>query len=509
MKILDCTIRDGGYYTNWDFDKRVVDIYIKSMNHLPIEYLEIGYRSNEKKGYLGEYFYLPIYVMERIKTETTKKLVIILDEKDVRVEDAEDLLRPCVGLIDMVRMAIDPKNLERAIGLAKIVKGMGFEVGFNVMYMSTWKDQSNFLELLPQINDIVDYFYMVDSYGGVYPKDVIEIYGLVRAKVSIPIGFHGHNNMEMALINTLTAIDCGAEIVDATILGMGRGAGNLKTELLLTALSAKGVLDFDFNVLSKVVDGFTQLHKEYDWGTNLPYMVAGANSLPQNVVMDLVGKRFYSYNSIIRVLQNQSNGIQDNIELNPFVSSSKTNRVLILGGGPSVKEHSESIKQYLKINPDILLIHASSRNALVFDSVKNKQIFCLVGNEGYRMEEVFQGNLPIDSVCVLPPFPRKMGTYIPKSLIGNSYQLERISFTNKRNENITAVVLEICKLIKAKTIYSAGYDGYKGMMSQMELELFNENNQLFTEFINYEAEITSLTPTDYSVLIQKSIYSFI
>lgn len=509
MKILDCTIRDGGYYTNWDFDKRLVDIYIQSMNHLPIDYLEIGYRSNAKKGYLGEYFYLPIYVMERIKAETTKKLVIILDEKDVRAEDAEDLLRPCVGLIDMVRMAIDPKQFERAIGLAKVVKAMGFEVGFNVMYMSTWKNHANFLELLPQINGIADYFYMVDSYGGVYPEDVKEIYDLVRTKISVPIGFHGHNNMQMALINTLTAIDCGAEIVDATVLGMGRGAGNLKTELLLTALSAKGKMDFDFNVLSKVVDGFTQLYKEYGWGTNLPYMVAGANSLPQNVVMDLVGKRFYSYNSIIRVLQNQSNGIQDNIELNPFVASFKSNRILILGGGPSVKQHSEAIKQYLKINPDILLIHASSRNALAFDSVKNKQIFCLVGNEGYRMEEVFQGNLPQDTVCVLPPFPRKMGTYIPKSLIGNSYQLDSISFTNKSNENITAVVLEICKLVEAKTIYSAGYDGYKGEINQMELELFNENNQLFTEFINYETEITSLTPTDYSVLIQKSIYTYI
>jgi 4-hydroxy 2-oxovalerate aldolase len=313
----------------------------------------------------------------------------------------------------------------------------------------------------------------------------------------------------MALINTLTAIECGVDIVDATVLGMGRGAGNLKTELLLTALSAKEEIDFDFNVLSKVVDEFAQLHKEYDWGTNLPYMVAGANSLPQNVVMDLVGKRFYSYNSIIRVLRNQSNGIQDNINLLPFVATSKSNRILILGGGPSVKQHAEAIRQYLKINPDILLIHASSKNALVFDSLENKQIFCLVGNEGYRMENVFKGKLPNDSICVLPPFPRKMGTYIPKSLIGNSYQLEEISFTNKQNENITAVVLEICKILETKIIYSAGYDGYTDSITQMELELFNENNQLFIEFLNYEVDITSLTPTNYSILNQKSIYSFI
>ena len=249
MKILDCTLRDGGYYTNWDFDEKLVDVYIQSMNNLPIDYIEIGYRSTIKKGYLGEYFYLPLYVMERIKSETTKKLVVILDEKDVKKEDVKELLEPSLNLIDMVRLAITPESLERAIELATDVKAMGFEVGFNVMYMSNWKNQPAFLDLLPKINGIADYFYMVDSFGGVYPEDVKEIYNLVQSKINVPIGFHGHNNIELALINTLTAIECGATIVDATITGMGRGAGNLKTELLLTALNAKSNLDFDFQVL--------------------------------------------------------------------------------------------------------------------------------------------------------------------------------------------------------------------------------------------------------------------
>jgi 4-hydroxy 2-oxovalerate aldolase len=85
-KILDCTIRDGGYYTNWDFDKNLVDQYILSTNQLPIDYLEVGYRSNPMKGYLGKYFYAPIYELENIRKNALKKLVIILNEKDIRVE---------------------------------------------------------------------------------------------------------------------------------------------------------------------------------------------------------------------------------------------------------------------------------------------------------------------------------------------------------------------------------------------------------------------------------------
>ena len=135
-KILDCTLRDGGYYTNWDFNKELVNTYIQSFNELPVDYLEIGYRSNPMKGYLGEYFYSPLYVMEGLKNSSNKKLVIILDEKDVRPEQVNELLKPCVGLIDMVRIAIDPQNFKRALALAVAIKLLGFEVGFNVMYMS-------------------------------------------------------------------------------------------------------------------------------------------------------------------------------------------------------------------------------------------------------------------------------------------------------------------------------------------------------------------------------------
>ncbi len=226
MKILDCTLRDGGYYTSWDFDQNLVNTYFESLNNLPVDYLEIGYRSLPMQEYLGEYFYLPIHVIEKIKLQSNKKLVIILNEKDVTAAQLPQLLAPLVGLITMVRLAIDPKNLKRALLLAESVKKMGFEVGFNVMYMSTWAEEKGFIEELKMVDGIADYFYMVDSFGGVYPNDVINTIQIVREKTNVPLGFHGHNNMELGLINTLTALEHGVEIVDSTITGMVRGAGN-------------------------------------------------------------------------------------------------------------------------------------------------------------------------------------------------------------------------------------------------------------------------------------------
>nr|WP_315143071.1 aldolase catalytic domain-containing protein [uncultured Flavobacterium sp.] len=510
FKILDCTLRDGGYYTNWDFDKDLVETYLTAMNNLPVEYLEVGYRSPKLSGYYGEYFYCPDFVLKKLAHLSNKKLVIILDEKNIELQTVEELLKPCIGIITMVRIAIDPEQLLRAIDLAKKVKSMGFEVGFNVMYMSKWKNLPEFLSNLKHVDGVADYFYMVDSYGGVYPEDVKEIFSVVRSQMKTKIGFHGHNNLELALINTLTAIECGADMVDTTITGMGRGAGNLKTELLLTALNQRKNIEIDFNSLSSVTDSFSQLQKEYEWGTNLPYMVSGANSLPQKDVMDWVGKRYYSYNSIIRALHNQSRGIKDNEDLTIFnLENYKSQKALIVGGGMSVIAHKKAIQKYLLDNPETVIIHASSKNAMIFKDLDNKQFFCLVGNEGHRMEDVFSNEMPKNTVCVLPTFPRKMGTYIPHKLNDVAFQLKDINFTDKFIDSHSAIALQISIELGVTSLEIVGYDGYSNIISgNKEKELFVENEYLFNEYLtSTKININSLTPTSYSNLFQSSIYT--
>lgn len=514
-KILDCTLRDGGYYTQWDFDKNLVKTYFDSFNHLPVDYLEIGYRSNPMKKYLGEYFYSPPHVLEYCKESSDKKLVIILDEKDVRPEDVPNLLGPCRGYIDMVRMAIAPLNFGRALKLAAEVKKLGFEIGFNVMYMSNWKEFPNFLKQINEVTGLVDYFYMVDSYGGVYPEDVRQTYQLVRDQTDVAIGFHGHNNLQLGLINTLTAIECGASIVDATVTGMGRGAGNLRTELLLTALNSKDILidDLDFNALSKVVDPFTSMQASYGWGSNLPYMVSGAHSLPQKEVMEWVTKRYYSLNSIIRALTNQSKGLKDNKELKKldFSDVKKHDSVILIGGGPTAVKHSIAIKEFLIKNPEIAVVHASSKNAKSFEEISNEQVFCLVGNEGHRLEEVFDFKNKISGKCILPPYPRKMGTYIPIALEDCSYELASVDFTERFEDSHTAIALQTAFELGASKIYFTGYDGYSGeTIDQKEQELFLENEYLFSQFqVKYHIPLISITSSLYEGLKQDSVYSII
>jgi 4-hydroxy 2-oxovalerate aldolase len=511
-KILDCTLRDGGYYTNWDFDSSLVETYVESLNQLPVDYLEVGYRSNKLPGYLGEFFYCPIYVLRELRSKSNKKLAVILNEKDVRVTDVKQLLGPTKDYLDMVRLAIDPRNIDRALELAKAVKDLGYEVAFNVMYMSSWSEIDNFYDKLHKVEGFADYFYMVDSYGGVYPEDVKQIFSSVKERLSnVKIGFHGHNNLELALINTLTAMDCGVDIIDATVTGMGRGAGNLKTELLLTALNAKGNLNFDFNALSRLVDPFSKLQSQYEWGTNLPYMVSGGNSLPQKEVMDWVSKRYFSFNSIIRALSNQSKGIADNKQLPKLDLSGKSvGEVIIIGGGGSAKEHSRALHAFLEANQHLSVIHASSKNAPLYQDISNSQYFCLVGNEGHRLETVFSNMREVRGLCVLPPYPRKMGTYVPKAAMHKAHELSTIDFTDRHENSHSAIAIQTALELGAKKIYFAGYDGYsESKIGQKEQELFIENQFLFDKLLsNKDIEVISITPSKYD-LAKESVYAML
>ncbi len=507
MKILDCTIRDGGYYTKWDFDQSLIETYLTNMNILPVEYLEVGYRSPKMEGYHGQYYYCPDFVLQKIAKLSNKKLVIILNEKDIDVSTVAELLKPCLGIISMVRIAIDPNQLSRALVLAEKVKSLGFEVGFNVMYMSKWKGNTSFLNELKNVDGIADYFYMVDSYGGVYPSDVKEIYDIVKSKMNTKIGFHGHNNLELALINSLTAIECGADIIDATVTGMGRGAGNLKTELLLTALNQRNGLGIDFNSLSNVTDAFHDLQKNHEWGTNLPYMVSGANSLPQKDVMEWVSKRYYSINSIIRALYHQKNNSQENHNYPYFQPNNRFDEVILIGGGDSVNQHKEAILTFLGQHKNWCIIHASSRNAALFKDSVNQQYFCLVGNEGLRLERIFDNIGEFNGECILPPSPRKMGTYVPEKLVSKVSELAKNILSNVIDDSHTSIALQTALILQPKLCYVVGYDGYNSdNVNSKEQELFIENDQLFQSAMAMGLNLITLTPSKYKNLKSESIY---
>ena len=508
MQILDCTLRDGGYYTNWDFNGELVETYLKGMNELPIDYLELGYRNNSEKEYLGKFGYSPVYLLKQIRQLSNKKLAVMLNEKSTKVEDLEHLTTPIKGLVDMIRLAVDPKNLLRAIELAKAVKAQGFEVGFNIMYMSKWDQYDGCYEHLAGLNGVADILNMVDSFGGIMPNEVAAIIKRLRGIVDCKIGFHGHNNLEMALANTLAAIENGVDSVDATILGMGRGAGNLNMELLLTYLNKDG-LNVDFNALSDVITAFQPLQETYRWGTQLPYMISGANSLPQKEVMALVTNRVYSFDSIVRGLQNKKDKVEDNAKY-PLLEKAEFDEVIIIGGGNSPVDHLEGLSNFIRQRNNIALVFATARHARKFLGINVPQYYCLLGREAKRLKANVNAE-QFCATCVLPPYPRKLGTDVPEYAKDSTYELPRIEFTKEYQDSCTTLAIQTALNICKGNIYIVGYDGYPGsILSEKEVALSNENMALLRDFEKYTGKkMKSLTPSLYPELEVESIYQFI
>ena len=507
IKVLDCTLRDGGYYTNWDFSRSTVINYVKAMDELPIDIIEIGYRSISKEEYYGEFFYTPINTIDSIKQITNKPIALILNERELNNGDIEYLLKPCLNKIFLIRLAVDPSNLGGAILKAKYIKSMGFKVAFNVMYLSDWIDDEIFLLNFKGIENYIDYLYLVDSYGGVFPKQIESFIKKVKIITKVKLGFHGHNNLELALANTLSAITSGIDIIDSTVMGMGRGAGNLKTELLISVLFKSSKVNF--NSFSTLLEDFNDLQKKYNWGTNLPYILAGIHSIPQKQIMNWIQKGFYSFNSIVNALNNKiHNKIgakYPNLKLTQNYENS-----LIIGGGVSVLNHLEAIKVYLSSSDTTLIIFSSSRYLKYFQEFFDKSIVCLVGNENERLNSINKNMNFENTKFILPPSPREMGTFIPKGLERNTFELSNSETLKNSVISHCSVSIETSKNLGIDTIFLIGFDGYKETETKSkEVELFRENDEIFKKYRDTGTTLTSITPTTYKNITASSIYSFI
>ena len=302
----------------------------------------------------------------------------------------------------------------------------------------------------------------------------------------------------------------GIDYVDATITGMGRGAGNLKMELLLTYLNKHEGLEVDFNVLGDVITAFAPLKEKYGWGTNLPYMLSGANNIPQKEVMEWVTNRVYSFNSIVRALDNRKNNAEDNARFPLFEPTHKFDNVIVVGGGTNALEHQEAIKTFIASKPNTAMVFATARNAQSYLDIDVAKYYCLVGNEGHRLTANVGAN-NFKGTCILPPYPRTMGTEVPDFAKDTAYELKSINFIDQYKDSVTTIALELAMTLTEQNIYVVGYDGYPGnILSEKEVALTNENKAIFTAYqIFRKSALKSLTPSIYKELDVKSVYQFI
>lgn len=280
LKVLDCTIRDGGLINNYQFSKDFVKAVYRATCDAAVDIVELGKKLEESDEYTREKYGAWNFcddddLKEVIDSHESEYRPLIAVMYDVGRVDISKLQPRDQSPIDMVRVACYVHQIDAGLDLVRRCKDLGYETTINVMAASA-AIETELVEGLEEINraDELDYLYLVDSFGAFYSEQVT--YYLEMYKKYAPnkeLGFHAHNNQQLAFSNTQQAIIDGVNLLDATINGIGRGAGNCNLELLLNFLKNP---KFDVRPVYKVIqEQFVPLREEIEWGFNDIYGVSG------------------------------------------------------------------------------------------------------------------------------------------------------------------------------------------------------------------------------------------
>lgn len=297
LKVLDCTVRDGGLMNNWQFGDDFVRAVYRTCVDGGIDYMEIGYRSSESaysRDENGPWKFCDDEDLRRVvgDNDTDLKLSAMADIGRIEFEDippADD------SLLDMIRVACYVHQMDKAIALAEHCMDKGYEVTINLMAVSKVMERDIDEALSDVSRSRVPVLYLVDSFGAMYCEQVEQLMNkYTSALPGKTIGFHGHNNQQLAFGNTIEAIIHGANMIDGTMLGIGRGAGNCPLECIISFLK-NPKLNLR-PILQTISEHLLPLQEEIEWGYHLPYLVTGAmNEHPRAAMKWMAGERKYDF----------------------------------------------------------------------------------------------------------------------------------------------------------------------------------------------------------------------
>jgi 4-hydroxy 2-oxovalerate aldolase len=276
IKVLDCSIRDGGLINKWNFTDDIVRATYQLLCEAGIDYIEIGYKADKSQFDTSQFGKWRFCDDEDVKIiidgiETRSKLACMVDIGRV---SEKDITQKTQSPFDMIRVACYMKDIDKAISLCNMIMDKGYETTVNIMAVSTNTEREIDEGLSDLSKSDVPVVYVVDSYGAMYCEDVTTLVN--KYKEALPgktIGIHTHNNRQLAFGNTIQAIIDGANMLDASVYGIGRGPGNCCLELLLSFLQNPY-----YNlrpVLKLIQEYYLPLREKIEWGYIIPYMITG------------------------------------------------------------------------------------------------------------------------------------------------------------------------------------------------------------------------------------------
>ena len=532
--LLDCTFRDGGYYNAWDFPVDTVNAYLTAMKAAQVDIVELGFRFIENRGFKGPNAYTTDDYLRSLDIPEGLTVGVMINGGDMLTDLGltrtlehffPELARSTP--VDLVRFACHYREFDRVLPAVGWLHEHGYRVGFNLMQI-TDRTREEVLDYARKAKEWpVESLYFADSMGSMTPDDTARIIGWLREEWDGPIGVHTHDNMGLALPNTLRAAAEGATWLDSTVTGMGRGPGNARTEeLVIEAETLRPGRKANLVPLMKLIQKyFGPMKAECGWGSNPFYYLSGKYGIHPTYVQEMLADPRYDEEDILSVIDHLRDTGGKKFSVGTMESarnfySGKAHgtwspaglmegrEVLILGAGPGVARHRPALEAYIsRAKPLVIALNTQSAIApeLIDLRAACHPVRLLADAEAYS-------KLPqplITPASMLPAALREaLGN---KTLLdfGLVVEQDRFSFAETHCTTpvslVLAYVLAIATSGKASRILMAGFDGYPpGDARNDEIEA------LLRLFIGASPSpaLFSVTPTRFTRLPARSIYGF-
>lgn len=527
VKLLDCTLRDGGYINDWDFGYETLRSIIRKLVDSRVDYVELGFLRNCSYD-PGKALFNNCEEMKAILPEkrgnTLFTAMALHNKYDV------EKLEPYDGTtIDAVRVTFHDYDIDEGLEFIRKVIEKGYKVFCNPINIMGYSDEA-IIELLHKINQIHPYaFSIVDTFGSMMKADLLRIYSLIEHNLDpeITIGLHLHENLALSysLAQEFISIKSSERncVIDGSMLGMGRVPGNLCLELIMDYMNKTQESSYDVNpVLDGIDDHIVRLKAIEPWGYSTAYALSAKYNLHRNYAEYLLAKgrlRAKQINQILASIEDakktafdesyieqlykkfQNHEVDDSLLSERLREKIKDRRLLILAPGSSIADRSSAVKEAIK-DMDPLIFAAN----FVPGDYSADFVFC---SNAMRYETIAEKREEGRS---------DFGILITSNLLDvcseeNVFNYSDLSYDEKGScDNCVVMLLKLLHRLGASEVYVAGFDGYKPEGSNYASDYMasqhtrgaqeNARNTMYVKELRKKLQIVFLTDSLYDVELQ-------
>ena len=507
IKLLDCTLRDGGYVNDWEFGHNNLVSVFERLVSANVEIIELGFLDDRRPFDINRSIMPDTDSMEKIYGGLDRKqamLVGMIDFGTCKIEN----IKPCKdSFIDGIRVIFKKHIRKEAIDYCRQIKELGYKVFVQLVSITSYTDDE-LMDLISLANELNPYAVsMVDTYGLMHQENLMHYYKLLNEHLlpEIGIGYHSHNNFQMAYANCIEMLSHKTDrmvLVDGTIYGMGKSAGNAPIELLAMHLNEHYGKQYHISQMLEAIDAnIMNIYKVTPWGYNMFFYIAASNDCHPNYVSYLMDKRTLSVKSINEILQKlegekkllydkdlieklyldyQKIDFNDEKDVKALTELFQGKNVLLLGPGQNVEKQMDKLKAYVQEkNPVVVSVNFISKE------LPSDYIFLSNSKRYVQLATALSKKKDDLKIIATSNVTKTNGNF--------DYTLELGSLLDEKAEiadNSFIMLLKVMIRIGVKQVALGGFDGYAAdkkqnyINSNMEYNFNKEQANRLNQYVS-------------------------